>query len=179
MKRSLILLLTSFLFVTDIQAQTPPSADAVLKEAYQRAAVEKKNVFVIFHASWCAWCHKMDSSINDPFIKRFFADNYVITHLVVYESKGKEKLENPGALDLLTRYGGADFGIPFWLVFDKDGKLLADSKYKAEDGDNREENIGCPANEKEVAAFIKVLKQTSSLTAGQLEIIRLRFRQNE
>jgi thioredoxin-related protein len=179
MKRFSVLLLLSFLSVTAIRAQTPPTADAVLKDAYRQAGIENKNVFIIFHASWCGWCHKMDTSINDPACKKFFTDNYVIRHLVVYESKGKEKFENPGALELLTKHGGSDLGIPFWLVFDKDGKLLADSKYRPEGGDSREENSGCPANEKEVEYFTKVLKQTSSMNTAQLEIIRKRFRQNE
>ncbi|MBK7374589.1 MAG: hypothetical protein IPJ02_03205 [Chitinophagaceae bacterium] len=51
---------------------------------------------LIFHASWCGWCHKMDTSLNDISVKRFFDDNFVITHITVLESKGKERLENPG-----------------------------------------------------------------------------------
>ena len=117
-----------FLSVTLAAQTSPSSADHILKEACQQAAKEKKNVLIIFHASWCGWCHKMDSSLNDKSCKKFFDDNYVIRHLVVDESKDKKDLENPGAYELRTKYHGDDEGIPFWLIFDKEGNLLADSQ---------------------------------------------------
>jgi thioredoxin-related protein len=161
-------------------AQPPESADQILQQAFSVAAKEKKNVLVIFHASWCGWCKKMDTAMNDQSVKKFFTDNYAIRHLVVYESKEKENLENPGALDLLKKYKGEDQGIPYWFVFDKDGKLLADSKLRPEGGGlETGENAGCPASEKEVAYFLKVLKETSPLKEGELGIIQKRFRENE
>lgn len=173
-----IVLVACFAFIGN--AQSPASATDVLKEAYQQAAKENKKVFVIFHASWCGWCHKMDTSMNDPACKAFFDNNYVIRHLVVDESKDKLSLENPGAKELKIKYNGDGQGIPFWLVFDKDGKLLFDSKMRAAgEGLDKGANIGCPASEKEVAAFIDILKRTSTLNADQLEIIRKRFRKNE
>jgi len=175
------LILVSFLFTIGVKAQAPPpSADAILKEASAQAAKEKKNVFVLFHASWCGWCHKMDGAMNDSKVKKFFDDNYVIRHLTVYESKGKEQLENPGALELLTKYKGNDQGIPYWFIFDKDGKMLADSKIRAEGaGLEQGDNMGCPANEKEVQQFVKVLKATSKLKDDELKTIYTRFRENE
>jgi len=174
-------LLAAFLSLSVVgKSQSPVSADSVLKEAYSEAANKKKNVLVLFHASWCGWCHKMDTAMNDNSVKKFFTDNYVIRHLVVYESKGKENLENPGALDLLKKYKGQEQGIPYWLIFDKNGKLLADSKLRPEGGGlETGDNTGCPASEKEVAHFIKVLKQTSSLNDTDLSVIKERFRKNE
>jgi thiol-disulfide isomerase/thioredoxin len=177
-----VLLLASFFWIAIANSQTSsPSADVILKAAFQKAANEKKNVFVMFHASWCAWCHKMDTALYSPVCKKLFLDNYVIEHLTVYESKGKENLENPGALALLTKYKGNDIGTPYWMIFDKDGNLLADSRMRAGidfDG-SPGDNVGCPASEEEVNYFISVLKKTSSLNANQLEVIRKRFRQNE
>jgi len=179
--RSYILLFVSYMLLASAgNAQSPNSASEILKQAYSLAAKEKKNVFVIFHASWCGWCKKMDTAMNDQSVKKFFTDNYVIRHLVVYESKGKENLENPGALDLLKKYKGDDQGIPYWFVFDKEGKLLADSKIRPEGGGlETGENSGCPASEKEVDYFLKVLKETSPLTETELAIIQKRFRKNE
>jgi thioredoxin-related protein len=176
-----ILLLTGFLFLSIVgKSQSPEPAYVILKEAGSLAAKEKKNVFVLFHASWCGWCHKMDTAMNDNSVKKFFTDNYVIRHLVVYESKGKENLENPGALDLLKKYKGDEKGIPYWLIFDKNGKLLADSKLRPEGGGlETGDNTGCPASEKEVAHFVKVLKETSSLKDDELSVIEKRFRENE
>ena len=179
--RAYAILLAGFIFLSVVgKSQATQSADPILKEAYNIAAKEKKNVFIIFHASWCGWCHKMDTAMNDASVKKFFTDNYVIRHLVVYESKGKENLENPGAIDLLKKYKGDEHGIPYWLIFDKDGKLLADSKLRAEGGGlETGGNTGCPACEKEVAYFIKVLRQTSSLNDEELANIQKRFRKNE
>lgn len=157
-----------------------PSANDILKEAYQQAAKENKKVFIMFHASWCGWCHKMDNSMNDPACKKFFDDSYVIRHLVVDEAKDKKGLENHGANELRTKYNGDGVGIPFWLLFDKDGKLLSDSKMRKEgEGPEKGDNIGCPASEKEVASFIEILKKTSSINNDQVEIVRKRFRENE
>jgi len=176
----LFLLVGYLLLSVSGRSQAPSSADSVLEEAYSVAARENKNVFVLFHASWCGWCHKMDAAMNDNSVKKFFTDNYVIRHLVVYESKGKENLENPGALDLLKKYKGDEQGIPYWLVFDKNGKLLADSKMRLEGGGLETGiNTGCPASEKEVVHFVKVLRQTSSLKDARLSIIEKRFRENE
>lgn len=182
--RAKLFLVAAFLFSSLINLsaqQAPASADEILKEAYQQAAKENKKVFIMFHASWCGWCHRMDSSLNDKTCKRFFDDNFVMRHLVVFESKGKENLENPGALELLTRYRGKDKGIPYWLIFEKDGSLLADSRMRpgGDDLDADGANSGCPASKEEVEHFIKVLKKTTSLNQDALDIIEKRFRQNE
>lgn len=178
----LMLFAVTFFISSSLLSQPPPpSADDVLKQASTQAKTEKKKVFVIFHASWCGWCRKMDTAMADPAISRFFNDNYVIRHLVVFESPAKKNLENPGAEDLLKKYkAGADVSIPYWMIFDKDGKLLADSKARAEGGGlETGENTGCPATEPEVAHFIKVLKQTSPLKPDELALIQKRFRKNE
>jgi len=179
-------ILTLFIFTAPAQSPLPTadSAEKILKAAQAEAVKQNKNVFVIFHASWCGWCHKMDSSINDKSCRKFFDDNYVIRHLVVLESKNKKHLENPGAMELLSRYNGADQGIPFWLVFDKNGNLLADSRIPPTNdsvtkAENKWQNCGCPAAKKEVDYFISVLKKTSSLNDQEAAIIAKRFRENE
>lgn len=176
------LLLSFLLFVSiTLFAQKPPaSADEVMKEAFASAKKENKKVLVMFHASWCGWCHKMDTSLNDPSIKKFFDENFVIRHLVVLESKGKQNLENPGALEMIAKHEGKDQGIPFWLIFDKDEKFLFDSRMtETVNGVEKLQNVGCPASKQEVEYFISVLKKTTSLKEDELEKIRTRFRKNE
>jgi thiol-disulfide isomerase/thioredoxin len=160
--------------------KTPASAEEIMKDAFAIAQKQNKKVLVIFHASWCGWCHKMDTSLNDVSVKKFFDDNFVIRHLVVFESKGKANLENPGALEMITKYNGKEEGIPFWLIFDKDEKFLADSRMKvAVNGVEKLQNTGCPATKEEVGYFIDVLKMTTILKEDELEKIRTRFRRNE
>jgi len=158
-----------------------PNADTIMKEAIKIAAGENKKVFIIFHASWCIWCRKMDSSMNDKSCKNFFDDNYIVRHLTVLESKDKKHLENPVAAEMLGKYKGVDQGIPFWLIFDKYGNLLADSQLRPDGAalDKQGTNTGCPASEEEVNYFISVLKKTSRMSAPQLDIIKKRFRENE
>ena len=178
MKNSLLLPALLFIFITSFAQKAPSSANEVMKEAFASAKKQNKRVLVMFHASWCGWCHKMDTSLNDASVKKFFDDNFVIRHLVVFESKGKENLENPGALEMLTKYEGKDQGIPFWLIFDKDENFLADSRMKR-NGVGELQNTGCPAKKEEVDYFIDVLKKTTELKDDQLEKIRTRFRRNE
>jgi len=180
MKKTFLLPVLLFISITSIFAQkAPASAEEIMKEAFAIAKANNKKVLVMFHASWCGWCHKMDTSLNDPSVKKLFDANFVIRHLVVFESKGKENLENPGALEMLTKYDGKDQGIPFWLIFDKDENFLADSRMPAlVNGIKELQNTGCPAS-KEVDYFIEVLKKTTDLKGDQLENIRTRFRRNE
>lgn len=117
--------------------------------------------------------------MNDAGCKKYFDDNFVTTHLVVFESKGKENLENPGGVDLMTKYNGKDQGIPFWVVLDKNGNVLADCFMKTESANEKPASIGCPATEKEVDAFIQVLKKTTKITPAQESAIVKRFRQND
>ncbi len=167
---------------SNLHAQTTPAtAKTVLNAALIDAGKQNKKVLLMFHASWCGWCHKMDTSLNDPSIKKYFDDNFIITHITVLESKGKENLENPGGKEMMEHYNGKDQGLPYWLVLDKNGKLLFDSQVrtKQDDGTVKGANVGCPANEKEVAYFIDILKKTTSLTQAELTTISKRFRKNE
>jgi thiol-disulfide isomerase/thioredoxin len=173
-------ILILFVYSADSQGNPLP-AESILQKAYLQAAKEKKNVFVIFGASWCSWCHKMDSAMNDTSCKEMFLNNYVIVHLDVLESKGRANLENPSAFDTLKKYHGEDQGIPFWLIFNPVATLLADSKIRASGAsfDMPGNNIACPASEKEVTYFVDILKRTSSLSKSQLVIVETRFRKNQ
>ena len=181
MKNTFLLPALLFISITPAFAQkAPSSAEEIMKEAFTSAKNQNKKVLVMFHASWCGWCHKMDTSLNDASVKKFFDDNFVIRHLVVFESKEKKNLENPGALEMISKYNGKDQGIPFWLIFDKNENFLADSRMKAKiNGVEKLQNTGCPASKEEVDYFIDVLKKTTDLKEDQLEKIRTRFRRNE
>ena len=123
------LLIILFLYIlagTNVFGQTKnATAEVIVKEALAEAAKTHKNVFIIFHASWCGWCHKMDAAMNDGKLKSFFVNNYVVVHLTVDESKDKKELENPGAVELLKKYHGDQQGIPYWFILDAKGNLAS------------------------------------------------------
>ena len=155
------------LFVQQVVSQQDTSV--ILEKAYEQAKLENKNVFVFFKASWCKWCKRMDSNMKAEDVKDIFNRNYVFIYLTVHEAKGKIHLENPGALDLLKKYKAEKSGIPFFLIFDNNGKFLADSF------DSNGQNLGCPASEAEVVEFKNILKETSNLTDAELKSIEDRF----
>jgi thiol-disulfide isomerase/thioredoxin len=174
MKSFLSLLVLFFSITPHAQSQTAVlTADEILQPVFAKAAAENKNVLLIFQASWCGWCRKMDASLQAPAVKPLMDKSYEMVHLTVYESQNKKHLENAGALAFLTKHGGADKGLPYWYVLDKDGRVLSDSR------DQAGQNTGCPATEVEVEHFTGVLKKTSALSDDELAIIRKRFRQNE
>jgi thioredoxin-related protein len=184
MKKNLLLSLALIFTVSMMsfaQEAVMPSTETVMNKAYAQAKAENKKVMVIFHASWCGWCKKMEASINEPTLKKYFDDNYVITYITVKESKGKEHLENPGSLAFLTQYKGEKAGLPFWFIADATGKALADSYIRSEGAglDTYGNNVGCPASENEVAHFAKVLKSTSKLKDSEIAMISERFAKNK
>ncbi|MBL1407560.1 thioredoxin family protein [Sphingobacterium faecale] len=175
-------LLLGFILALGLQTtfaqNTPAPAEDVLNAAVAQAAKENKSVLAIFHASWCGWCHKMTVSLNDPAVKSYFDKHYIIADFTVYETKGKENLENPGAADLLKKYNNADQGLPTWLVFDSKKNLIADSQIRPKGASlsTKGENAGCPAAPADVAHFIDCLQKSSTLSKAQLTEIASVFR---
>jgi thiol-disulfide isomerase/thioredoxin len=180
-KAYLLLALAIFATKATFAQATMPSSNDVLTKAYAQAAKENKKVILIFHASWCGWCKKMEASINDPSCKQMFDNNYIIATLDVLEQPEKKNLENPGSTEALAKFHGEKSGLPFWLVLDDKGKVLGDSQMRPQGAslDTPGENMGCPAQENEIAAFTALLKSTSKLTDADLAVISKRFALNK
>jgi thiol-disulfide isomerase/thioredoxin len=171
----LFTLLLSAVLVTGAFAQREAEpASKILDKAFAQASKENKKVMVIFHASWCGWCHRMDSLMRMAETKPLFDRNFVTVHLVVQEVKDKKHLENPGAEEFKNQNNGENMGIPFWLVFSPDRLLLGDSRMPAKDkktGASIRVNTGCPADPEEVKYFTGLLQKTTDLTEPELSVI--------
>jgi thiol-disulfide isomerase/thioredoxin len=177
-KNTIIILLTVFSFQIVVAQNSSKSADEILKTALQQAKTENKHVFILFEASWCKWCKKMQATINSPVINNYFTSNYIIENITVLESKQNKDLENFGGETLLNKYGGENQGIPYFLIFDKNGKLIADSKMIAGEEilKGKGVNIGCPSTNDEIDAFIFKIQETSNLNYEQLKVIATEFK---
>ena len=88
MVKKLFWLLIVLLFavnVSDAQTEAPKHADEIMKAAYKEAKAADKNIFLIFHATWCGWCKRLEKAMQSNELKKIFEDNFVIVHLDVDE----------------------------------------------------------------------------------------------
>ena len=182
MKSKLFIIAAGLLMSGIISAQEKPeTAGKIMDDAFKLASKEGKSVMIVFHASWCGWCKKFEASVADSSCKDFFDKHFIIKYLDILERADKKDLENPEAIEVYNKYGGKGGGIPFFLVFNKDRTLLSDSKVKAA-GDGPEkppQNIGCPASEDEVNAFIKILEKATKISNTEKAAIAERFKKNK
>jgi len=162
----IILIVGLFLFQLNFAQE---KADVVLNKAFKEAKAKNKNVLLVFHASWCKWCKMMEKNMNLPETKPLFDKNFVTAYLDVQERGEKKSLENLGGQEIMNKYKGENAGLPFWLVLDPKGKVLADSF------DEKGDNLGSPATLEEVNSFLAKLEKSSKLNKKELETIQSVF----
>jgi thioredoxin-related protein len=162
----IIIFSTTFLFA---QTNKPDSAKSILSHSVELAKKSNKSVFVIFHASWCIWCKRLDAALESSELKKIFNDHFVIVHIDVLERKEKkDELENPGGEKIMADLGGKDAGLPFYVFLNSDGKEIVNSKSMP-----KKQNIGYPAAKEEITTFVNLLKKSSSsLTKHQLAKVK-------
>jgi thioredoxin-related protein len=163
------ILVVALLFGFMQTAFAQENAEVVIANAQKKAKAENKNVMVFFHASWCGWCKLMDKKMNLPSTKNLFDDNYVVAPIDVQERGEKVKLENPNGAEWMTKYGGKDAGLPFFVFIDKNGKVVDNSLTE------NKENLGCPSTPEEIVSFVSKVKKTSKLNETQLATIKQVF----
>lgn len=167
MKYSKIIIIVTLLLFQWGTAQE--KADVVVNKAITEAKAGKKNVLLIFHASWCKWCKMMEKNMDFPETKPIFDKRFVTAYIDVQERGDKKSLENPGGQELMNKYNGENAGLPFWLILNPKGEVLADSF------DAKGENLGSPATPEEVATFIAKIEKSSKLNKEEAQIIEKVF----
>jgi hypothetical protein len=165
------------LFCSAYRPAGPSPAQDIVDNACITAAKQHKKVFLIFHASWCVVCKRLEAVMNDPTCKQLFDGNYVVTYIDFWErsDENKSELENGGAMELLKEYAGNMISVPYWAVLDEKGNKLSDCKMPPEKTGDAPDVIGLPEAGKELDYFIKLLASTSHMNEAQLEIIRHEF----
>ena len=153
-------------------AQTPPSAESVLKEAKAKAVAEHKTIFIHFGASWCGWCKRLDRFLESREIQPILEDHFVLVKLVVKENEKNKHLENAGGETLLGSLGGSNSGLPFFALLDEAGKVIVDSKRPVSGEVKGDTNIGYPSEAAEVVWFLTMLRKAApKLTEAQARTI--------
>jgi len=163
------------------QAGAParPSADSLLNGAQAQAASSQRAVFVIFHASWCGWCRRLDAFLEDPAIKPVIDKYFVKVYFTVQEHEGKQDLNTAGGDELLAKLGGIKQGLPFFAFLDSQGKMLVNTIRLDADGKPLG-SIGHPYKPYEVDWFLVMLnKAAPAMTAGEKAAIEHYLRTQE
>ncbi len=149
----------SLLVIAGLSFASAESSKELISKAQADAKKGGKNVLVIFHASWCGWCHRFDKFLDTTEEGKIVKSGLEVVHITVLENKEHKADENAGGLELMEQLGGKDAGLPFMAILDaKSGKMIANSMFTMP-GKNKASNTGYPAAPEEVAHFNMMLEK--------------------
>lgn len=155
-------------FADSIPQDSPVHTDQLLADAGKRVKGDQ-SVFVVFHASWCGWCRKLDRVLAQPEMAAIMDKHFVTVRVDVLERPMKRHLENPGGRELLEKLGGRGRGggMPFLAMLDSRSNPLATSV------DGTGENIGYPGDDEGIEHFLVMVKKAApKATPEELETLR-------
>lgn len=164
--------------IPSLAPQKPLNADQVLAVAKSQAAKENKRIFLIFGASWCEDCHRLDAFLATPEIHTIFDKHFVITRITVAEENGgNPALNNPGGLDLLIKFGGVGpggaSGVPYICILNYKGKPIVSSRVSLNGENTPFKLLGFPSDPGEIDQFMAMLSKGSpSLTTKDAQVVK-------
>lgn len=149
-----LLVLAAALSATAFETRKPAKQE--IDGAVAKAAKSKKNVYIMFTASWCGYCklHKKFMDEN----KEFYAKNFEYIEIYVNESPELKNSETPGGADYLKKWKGEKSGIPYLVMLNSKGEVLGNSLAKQDDGAS---NIGHPMTDAEIETYMKLLTKAA------------------
>lgn len=144
---------------------TPRQADQVLKTALSKAGADGKRVFLHFGAPWCGWCHKLENWMARPDIAPLLDKAFIDVKL--------DMDRDAGSPAVMSSVGGKpDGGIPWFVILDAEGKVLATSDAPGSG------NVGFPAAPAEVDHFVSMLRAAkTNLSAGDIQTLATTLRE--
>jgi thioredoxin-related protein len=137
-----------------------PTAQRLVDNAKARASAQHKTILLLFGASWCPWCKRLDSFIETSNFRPIFARHFVIARIDVQEHADKVGLDTPGGAELEKQLGSRSNGLPFFAFLNERGELVANSN-RPLPGKSQARNIGYPMEPIEVDYFMNMLKKVA------------------
>lgn len=98
------------------------SGEKLVAQAIEHAQRENKRILLLFGANWCPWCRRLNAALTkDAAIQARLREKFVL--VFVDANTRNDKKRNAA---LLERYGNPtlQFGLPVFVVLDRDGKQL-------------------------------------------------------
>ncbi|MDR3703582.1 MAG: hypothetical protein P4L56_28290 [Candidatus Sulfopaludibacter sp.] len=92
--------------------------------------------------------------------------------LDVQEQDAKKDLDNPGAGEVMAKYGGENAGLPFIAFLDETGRMLVNSLRPQGEGKDKGGNIGHPVEPYEVDWFLAMVKKAApAMSADESKVL--------
>ena len=135
-------------------------AETILTAAQKQAKHDHKGIFLVFGASWCTPCKRLDGVLDAPANRSVIEKYFVVTRLSVAEQYGgNPKLNTPGGDKLFSRFGGPGNNVPFVVLLDHKGELIVNSNRPI--SEDKLDNIGYPDQPLEILWFMTMLKKAA------------------
>ena len=166
--------------VSQTSERDVPSAAHLLMAAEATAGRQQKNVLLLFSASWCGPCHRLQSFLVDPAVRPIF-DSHFVKLVVVHGERSNDTLhqDTPGADQLLDSLHDADTSLPLIVMLTSSGKVIADSVHPVYGRRDIRANVGYPDSPSGIDWFLEMLRRAApSLTVNESAAIQNWLRQH-